>query len=75
MRQPPKVYLKLPFLQLNLFIHSSFIYLVAQRDAEFQGSSSSIKREADDPEVSNQPGSSNNTEEGEDHNFGDYISR
>jgi len=50
------------------------LFLVAQRDVEFQGSSS-LKREAGDPEVSNQPGSSNNTEEGEDHSFGDYISR
>ena len=43
---------------------------MGQRDAKFPGSSS-IKREAGDPEVSNQPGSSNNTEEGEDHSFGD----
>lgn len=34
------------------------------------------EREETDPEISNQPGSSNNTEEGdEDHSFGDYISK
>ena len=35
-----------------------------------------IRSEENDPEASNQPSSSNNnTEEGEDHSFGDYISK
>ena len=36
---------------------------------------SSLEGEETNPEVSNQPSSSSIPEEGEDHSFGDYISK